>query len=175
MTAHCRIMPADERDAPKALAKTGHAFRGQFLDKCATVEHWATNALDGAGQKKRKSYLFGQKIEAVRALACAEPPRFKAPQRVLDLLGELKPFAELRTRLAHSVQTVASTDVGPDILIFTPLPGTAPVGLRLVLDDEDMASLMRDLSRITKELTDQRLKTTPSALLQPKPAEAAGP
>jgi hypothetical protein len=162
MTAHDRILPADETDPLKALAKAGHAFRGRFIDKCALVEHWATAALDFPGQKKRGAYLFGQKIEAVRALASTEPSRFKAPQRVLDLLDAMKPFVELRARLAHSVQMVAHTAAGTEIVIFTPLTGTVPTGLKLVLAHEDMASLMKELSKVAKELTDQRWSVSPS-------------
>ncbi len=176
MIAHSRIVPADEPDPLRALARAGHAFRGRFLDKCAIVEHWATTVLDGADLKKRTTYLFGQKIEAVRSLAETEPARFKAPQRVLALLEALKPFAELRARLAHAVQMVAEAADGAELVIFKPLPGTTPPGLKLVLGQEDMADLIREMSRVAKELADQRLKeVSPSSPPQPKPAAAAGP
>jgi hypothetical protein len=176
MNTHSPIVRAEELDPFSTLAGAGHAFRGRFLDKCAIVEHWATRTLVSAGEKKRSTYLFGQKIEAVRGLASTEPARFKMPKRVLDLLDALKPFAELRTLLAHAVQTIALTGAGTGIVIFTPLSGTAPASLKLVLDQEEMAGLMKDLSRIAKELADQRLRAvSPSSPPPPKPAEAAGP
>lgn len=176
MTAHDRIVPADSPDPLKALAGAGHAFRGRFLDKCALIERWAAAILEASGKKRSATRLFGQKIEAVRALASAEPSPLKAPKRVLDLLDALKPFVDHRSRLAHGIQTVAQTENGTGLVIFAPIPGAGPTGLKLVLDREDMAVLVQDLSKIAKELGDQRLKVvTPSAPPPPKPAAAAGP
>jgi hypothetical protein len=175
MTVQSRIVPSEGRDPPGSLVTRGDAFRGRFLDKCAILEQWASTILAGTGQKK-KTYLFGQKIQAVRGLAQAESSPFRAPKRVVELLDRLQPFLELRTRLAHSIQVVAQARDGSDLVIFKPIHGTAPDWFRVVLEENDMERLPKELGTLAKELTDQRLKdVTRSSPLPPKPAATAGP
>lgn len=176
MTAHCRITPGEVPEPLPQPGRIGDAFRGRFLDRCSMVEQWATNILEAAGDKARSICFFGKKLEAVRGLAGAEPSRLKTPERVLDLLDRFKPFAELRTCLAHSILTTARTDDGTCLAIFTPVRGSTNDHRCVVLSEEDMARLSGELARIAKEFTDQRLKSvSPSSPPPPKPAAAAGP
>ena len=176
MNAHSPIPAATECVPLQAVATRGDAFRGRFLDRCAIIEEWAVTVLKNTGQKKQSTYLFGQKLQSVRTLAQTEPALFKAPKRVLALLDALQPFIELRTHLAHSVQTVVRSGDGTDLVIFKPIHGAAPVWLGAVLDQTEMDHLLREVGRLAKELGDQRLKeVTPPSPPPPKPAATAGP
>jgi hypothetical protein len=175
MTAQGRITARELPESAQPPARMGDVFRGRFLDSCSIVERWATALLEDGGMA-RSTYFFGQKLQAVRDLAEAEPARFRSPRRVLKLLDGFRRFAELRTHLAHSVQTTAQADDGIRLAIFTPVHASAGDCLSVVPNEDDMACLSRELARLAKEFGDQRLKgVSPSSPPLPRPAAAADP
>ncbi len=113
------------------FASIGHAFRGLYLDKCGVIERWATTILNDPRSEQRRvgqsPYLFGEKLKAVRSLAqrdSAAPPDgriLRKPSRVIALLDQFQPYAELRANLAHSIQQVALATDGTPVFLYKPV------------------------------------------------------
>jgi hypothetical protein len=146
---------------PLPLADVGHRFRGAFLDKCGVVERWATNTLAATDGKEKANYLFGQKIAAVRELAKRDlsangTRRLKYPQRVIDLLDRFQPYADLRSCLAHSVQTIAFASDGEQVFMFEPIGRSR--ALAVALTEASQQRVLKEVSLLAKQLNDQRVR-----------------
>lgn len=135
-----------------------HAFRGEFIDVCAQVEQWTLKVIKHADPGGKPPYLFGLKLKRVGEIATTGT-LFSKPARVCDLLDQLKPLAELRSQLAHAV--VQTPSQGSDPIFAWEV--AAPDGNRFWLKQSEMSSLLGDLKKIRKELTDQKL-TDPAAI-----------
>jgi hypothetical protein len=152
-----------------------HAFRGEFLDLCAQIEQWALERIRQVGDDSKTPYLFGQKLKRVGELA-ADDTVFSRPARVRELLDRLKPFAELRSKLAHSVMQ-PSSQAADAIYAFEVAGAPEPPDHagRFWLRTSDMAPLICELKKIRKELSDQKVKALPPSKAPPDQSPHAGP
>jgi hypothetical protein len=149
---------------PLSLADVGHRFRGAFLDICGIVERWATNTLCATERNEKANYLFGQKLAAVRELAKHDltvngAKRLRYPHRVIDLLDRFQPYADLRSRLAHSVQTIAFASNGEQVFMFEPIGRSR--ALAVTLTEASQQRVLKEVSLLAKELNDQRVRERP--------------
>jgi hypothetical protein len=146
--------------SPLPLAYTSHAFRGAFADQCSIVERWAVSVLAKV-PSATSQYLFGQKLGAVRKLAEGDLTRgaarhFKNPKRVLILLDRFQPFAEMRSALAHSVQSIQLRADGQAVFLFQPIGRSKPMAIALAAPAQE--ALLRELSSLAKQFTDQAMR-----------------
>ncbi|OYY88875.1 MAG: hypothetical protein B7Y45_14025 [Sphingomonas sp. 28-66-16] len=144
------------------MCRDAHAFRGEYIDVCAQIENWALEMIDEANDGQKLPYLFGQKLKKVGQLAAGDT-LFSKPMRVRELLERLKPFAELRSKLAHALVQPGSP--GTDPIFAFEMPGapsppddTGRFWLRL----SDMNHLISELKKLRKELADQKIKRPPN-------------
>ena len=136
------------------MIQQAHAFRGEYIDVCAQIEHWALGVIARADTEKKPPYLFGLKLKRVGEIA-GSSQLFCNPGRVSDLLERLKPLAELRSQLAHAI--VQSPNQCDDPVFAWEVSG--PDGARFWLRQSEMGHHLSELKKIRKELADQPLKT----------------
>lgn len=156
MAVFARSMPAEA---------IGHLFRARYLDACSRIEHWAAAVLRDArvAPSKAGTYLFGQKLAAVRAVADAQirPDAqrrpLKYPKRVIALLDQLQPYAELRSTLAHAVQTVLVQADGSLLFLFAP-PGRGAAWKTVSLTEPAQRRILATVERLAREFAQQALR-----------------
>ena len=145
-----------------ALHDVGHRFRGDFFDRCGSIERWLTLALTQPGALARpcgdKAFL-GEKLKKVREIATADLNRpakiLKRPEKVLRLLDRFQPYADLRGVLGHSTQTVAISQ-GEEILFLYQSMGGAPWS-QVALTEASQGRILRALQTLMKEFGEQKL------------------
>lgn len=126
---------------------------------------------DDKTSKSKVPHLFGQKLKAVKELAETHPEIFSKPTRVVDLMQKFEQPAKLRSNLAHSITHKTSNESGSFYLFQN--TGTAE---RFWFTEDDMKLAISDLKKMVKEITDQKLKSTPPpSPPQPKQGAASGP
>jgi hypothetical protein len=163
----------------------GHLFRSKLIDRLALVERWAVGIFHEAaimpcdGKTAGQLHLLGQKLAKLKELASTDPPLFKTPKRVIDLLAELERYADLRSTLAHATLSISERQDGSLLFTFDPT-GPSPSDSwikRVSLRADELVRLNQEASRLANDLTQQKLRARPSPSLQPppRPAAAAGP
>jgi hypothetical protein len=187
MNAITRISPATEPDALCSV-RTGHEFRGKFLDKCSQVERWCIAVLSD----KRASdllgsgggpHLLGKIVEAAAKLAEKDRTRIgkpaqvlKAPEKVATLLKQFRPYLALRSSLAHSTMTILHLQDGNDLLVFEPTGAGAAAWERTVFDDALRKRTLSELLELANQFKQQGVlpQTKPSQPPQ-KPVAPTAP
>jgi hypothetical protein len=167
----------------QGLSTRGHAFRGALIDNCAAIETWLTTILTEAAARERpgKAHYLGQKLEAARELAQADQALpgnqrlLKRPNRVIELLDQIGPYADLRSSLAHAVQSIALSRDGEPVFLFAPVE-KQDKGMQIALTLAAQSFILANVRRLVKELAEQQLRpANPSVPPRPSPASAAGP
>jgi hypothetical protein len=158
------------------MCQQAHAFRGEYLDLCAQIEHWAMEMIEKADKAKKAPVMFGPRLRRVQEIA-GDDLFFDKPKRVLTIMDTLSPFVTLRSNFAHAVVR-ASEATGDQVFVFE-MPGTSPVPFdagRFWLRASEMKQTLTQLRAIFKHLQDQRLKpvSTPmTAVVKPEPVEVS--
>lgn len=134
------------------MSQHAHAFRGEYIDVCAQIEHWALSVIERADAGKKPPYLFGLKLRRVGEIA-ATSQLFCKPARVCELLDQLKPLADLRSQLAHGI--VQSPNQSSDPVFAWEVAGSD--NARFWLRQSEMIDRLCALKKIRKELADQKL------------------
>ena len=157
--------PASTFDTTKTLDDVGHRFRGAFIDKCSMAERWASALLNDPrilAQRPKSPRMFGDKLKTLAELARLDQTRsgsertFKSPKRVELLLKQFHAYAELRYALAHGTQQLIFRPSGQMCFLYG-IPGGAK-GLDIALSAESQQHILSEMTRLVKELTDQRLR-----------------
>ena len=155
-----------------------YRFRGEFLDCFASIENHSAPALKRLvelGQAKKAPHLFGQKFDLILKAANLER-LWLHRQHVSEILEALRPFAELRGLICHAI--IESAVVGGLPAIALKPPGNNDWQARKLLTEDEAASLLAELRRLTAKLLKQGLVANaipPSSTPPPLQVEAAGP
>jgi hypothetical protein len=139
------------------LEDIGHRFRGDFFDKCGAVERWLTEILKSAGESEKPGgdrTPLGERLKKAREIAVQDRDRadklFRHAPRVVELLKWFKPYADLRTTLAHSTQR-ASVSEGQRVFCYRPTADAAPWA-DVSLTESAQARILDDLCRLVESL-----------------------
>jgi hypothetical protein len=141
--------------------EAGHRFRGEFLDLCGRVERWlaAILALPKAPARGCDDRTpLGTRLKAVRAIAesdCRSKTFLNGPQKVIKLLDRFQPYAELRSVLAHSTQTVCFDQAGGLVFLYGPV-GESAHWSQIALTEAAQKRVLGCLRALAKEFDDQR-------------------
>jgi len=153
----------------KNSADEAHLFRSKLIDKLSVIESWACEILQLAGRSGVKSvgqqYLFGQKLKKVRELACAEPPIFNRPEKLLALLDRLQPYADMRSSIAHAMLEGGFDETGRTIFIFEtacadPLDRFRR---RVCLRAEELGPHLKEIGLLANQISQRKLLPSSSA------------
>jgi len=153
---------------PKDFAREGHLFRSKLIDKLSLVEAWACRILNDASKLGAEcagqEHLLGKRLGKVRELAASEPSRFKNAARVISLLDRLRPYADMRSNIAHSTLHFLPDEGRPSILIFEPalVQELERSKRRVSLRVDELDPHFRSVSIIANELSQQKLATPAS-------------
>ena len=156
---HVVVSPVRER---LNVDECGHVFRGAFIDNCCEVERWAASILTAAQTKVSHRAPLGPKLREIRRLAERDLAEnagklFKYPKAVLSLLDRFRPYADLRSQLSHSVQTVAFGADGEMIFFYQLLHGGTP-SLAVAVTRKQQCQLLSDVKMLAKLFNDQRTR-----------------
>lgn len=143
------------------------AFRGQFLDSFAQIEHHLAVAVERAvelGLAKRAPHLFGQKFDLIRKTVTTEG-LWEHPEHIQPIIEDLSELAELRGLIGHSIIENAMLHSGPALSIEA--PGVSVWKDRRVLTLKECQTMLDVLATLTKRLHKQRIKPQPSRTKAP--------
>ncbi len=167
-----------------SLEDVGHRFRSKLIDCCAVAERWVNGFIcdDHVDTRLKPQAPLRQKLRELRTIACAEQKKSKAervfakPGRVVLLIDRFEVYAELRSALAHATQSVSMAADGTPVFLYRP---TIPKRLwqTHALTEANFAPILREVSALAKQLSDQRpsARLSPSSPRRPSPAAATGP
>ena len=151
------LAPLPSQNSNDALS-LGYCFIGTVIAQCARVDRWATKLLKAGGSEAEPPRPFGEKLKAVRLLA----ERGKASPNetvladataVFDLLRQFEPYADLRSRLAHSVVTYAKRNDGY-VFLYDPIDRKRhmwPIAFSEASQIEVSGEIRRLVRRLTSE------------------------
>jgi hypothetical protein len=129
-----------------------HEVIGALVEKCAQAEGHLLALLrlyDAEGAKHPKTTL-SCKITALRSAAAGKPDT-KA-RKLLKLLKELEPLADLRSELAHSTFTIVPLSEPPLILFKNAAESDVWIDRRMVITLERLIKAKSELSRVANGL-----------------------
>lgn len=145
--------------------KSGHAFRGEYLNEIARFEYWVSDILNDKRvtelpeTKKKLPPMLGQKITRIEGLIKKHQSLFKSSQRVSDLLEQVKDYLDLRSDLAHSsMETVCINKTIFFIFTNSGLKLVPNIHKRTVVSLAEFKPIIHDIHQIIKQITDQKLK-----------------
>ncbi len=111
--------PQEVTDTPASFTiDDAHIFRSKLIDKFAQVETWMNCKFGKLSPDIGGKRPLGQKLDAIRKLAEQAEPKLKNPARILKLLDQLQPYADLRGELAHSTLSMLNTEQQGTVLIY---------------------------------------------------------
>jgi len=145
-----------------AKADEGHRFRSKLIDKLARAESLLNTLLqnDASANKtkvRKIPHLLGLKLEEVRKLTKSAPERFRSWERAEELLEQLKPFVDLRSKLAHSVLSVGTTETGTRLFIydFTSVRRGSDWQARVAIREDECSTIIAEVSSLVNRLKQQ--------------------
>jgi len=157
----------------------GYCFIGLVIAECAKVDQWATKLLMTTESEAEPPRLFGEKLKAVRLLAergkaSPDTATLADATAVLDFLRRFEPYADLRSRLAHSVVTYAMRNDGY-VFVYDPLDRKR-YAWPIALSEAGQIEISSEIRRLVRKLTREgKREAKPPAPPQPKQAAAACP
>jgi hypothetical protein len=156
MNAHPSICVQDAACEPERLVLQLQAASGRFIEKCAEAERYVLVLLNAGDSPKpvQPRAPLSCKIAALRATAEGRPgsPRQK---KLLKLLDELAPLAELRTELAHSTMSAGLLGSEPTIFLGNAANCHKWIDQRVAITAEGMKEAHRALSGLVNQLRQQ--------------------
>jgi len=157
MNAVSSITPASDAKASTGGAVIDpHRFRSQLIDNMAKIEAWAVGRLRAANEKIPPG--LGQRLERVLALTQSHPWLYPDARSTKDLLAELKPYQELRSKLAHSVARTGRSS-GRKHYIFNEAVAVAGQEWRsrITLDERELPVIGHRVAELSQLLSAQVL------------------
>lgn len=148
-----------------------HIQRSKLVEKCTAAERWITEMLRSYGYGGSLRASLSSKIETLRKLADPQK-RPKTDNKLLRLLDELSPLAELRSELAHSTMT-HGTEEGRAVIILRNAAENHPfIDRRVIVSASNLRDANRQLSNIANQL---KQLANPASPPQPTPAATTDP
>jgi hypothetical protein len=156
------LAPLPRLDNHEALS-LGYCFIGLVIAECAKLDRWATKLLAATGSETEAPRLFGEKLKAVRLLA----ERGKAlpgsatladAPAVRDLLKRFEPYADLRSRLAHSVVTFATRNDGY-VFVYDPVDRKRHTW-SIAFSEAAQVEVSGEIRRLVRKLAREGLRET---------------
>jgi hypothetical protein len=165
-------MTAEEQDK-ECHENVGHILRSQFLDCCADIEEWATQNCSKLKLKVQPKALLAQKLDKLKAEAESGKSRFRNPQHIAPLIGNIFELLEFRAKLVHSKLISAVMDDGRSIWMFSNVVGrkNPDQPFDLILDKAAFDKRLGEARGYIKKLNNQQLKEAAPDL----PAASTGP
>jgi len=166
-----KIVPAEEAPENWSL-DDAHICRSKLVEKCADAEFHVLALLRARGDNSSCKTPFSRKIEALRVAATKQKSPGKADLKIVQLLEDLLPLADLRSELVHSTMERGAA-AGRSVILFRNAAEVHRiVDRRVVLTLADLKDATQRLSDVVNQL---KQLANPSSRPQPKPGAAACP
>lgn len=154
MNTHVSLsVDAEAGSASERLVPRLHAASGRLIEKCAEAEQHILALLragDGAEPLQPKAPLIC-KMRMLRA-ATELLPASARKKKLLQLLDELQPLAELRTELAHSTMSAGLLEGDGTVFLKNAAEHHKWIDRRVAITAEGMKEAHRALSDLVNRL-----------------------
>lgn len=146
------IVPAGARQF--TLLEEAHISRSKIVEMSAAVERqiWALLQTRDGNHNCSPKALLSKKIETLRQAVEEKKQPAKGDKKVLELLAELVPLADLRSELVHSTMSQGALEGQPVVVLKNAGETHPTIDRRVIVTIDALKSAHQRLSRISNQL-----------------------
>ena len=136
------------------LSEQFHLLSGKIVEKCAEAETHVVALLRAQASNTGISPKapLACKMKALRAASEQREPT-KQESKLLSLLNDLEPLADLRTEIAHSVQSWGWLDGRSTVVLKNAADQHSRVDRRVVIALDELKDAHRELSSLANQFS----------------------